>query len=177
MAPHSRYARGIAAVAWAESGEVAQAQKLADELAKEYPQDTILLGYWLPMARASIEMNRRNASGALEFLRQAQSYEMGTPTPFIAPMGVLYLRGYAFLAAGQSKEAAAEFQRIVDHPGIVQNSPIGSLAHLGLGRALVAGGEKAKARTAYQDFLGIWKEADADIPILKQAKQEYARLQ
>ena len=89
---------------------------------------------------------------------------------------MLYVRGYALLA-GQSKDAAAEFQRILDRPGIVLNSPLASLAHLGLGRALGAAGEKGKARTAYQDFLQLWRDADPDIPILKQAKAEYAKLQ
>ena len=95
----------------------------------------------------------------------------------IAPLIVLYLRGYALLAGGQSKEAAAEFQRIIGLPGIVLNTPVGPLAHLGLGRALAARGDPATARTAYQDFFALWKDADPDIPILKQAKVEYAKLQ
>jgi eukaryotic-like serine/threonine-protein kinase len=121
-------------------------------------------------------MNRHNSVKAVEELRAAQGYELGLPEPLIAPLSVLYLRGYALLGAGEPREAAAEFQRILDRPGIVLNSPIGSLAHLGLGRALAAGGDAAKARTAYQDFFALWKDADPDIPILIQAKSEYAKL-
>ena len=176
LSPHSRYIRAIASLALARAGDNSQSQKIADDLTREFPQDTLLNSYWLPMARTSIELNRHTPNKALEFLRGAQTYELGQPTPYIAPLAVIYLRGYAYLATGQQKEAAGEFQRILDHPGIVQNSPIGSLAHLGLGRALAAGGP-AEARTAYQDFFAIWKDADPDIPILKQAKGEYAKLQ
>jgi eukaryotic-like serine/threonine-protein kinase len=102
---------------------------------------------------------------------------LGTPLPFIAPLGVFYLRGYALLASGNSKDAGAEFQRILDCPGITVNSPVGSLARLGLARALAASGDVAKARTTYQDFFTLWKDADPDIPVLKQAKTDYAKLQ
>ena len=176
LSPHSRYIRAIASLALARAGDNSQSQKIADDLTREFPQDTLLNSYWLPMARTSIELNRHTPNKALELLRGAQTYELGQPTPYTAPLAVIYLRGYVYLAAGQQKEAAGEFQRILDHPGIVQNSPIGSLAHLGLGRALAAGGP-AEARTAYQDFFAIWKDADPDIPILKQAKAEYAKLQ
>jgi tetratricopeptide (TPR) repeat protein len=172
-----RYVLGIAALALARAGDTAQAQKIADALAKNFPQDTFVNSYWLPMARASMELNKRNPDKAVELLRAIQGYDQGSPTPYIAPLIAFYLRGYAYLAAGKNKESAAEFQGILDRPGIVQNSPNGSLAHLGLGRALAAAGEKEKARTAYQDFLGLWKDADLDIPILKQAKSEYAKLQ
>jgi len=172
-----RYVRGVAALALARAGDTPQAQKIADALAKEFPQDTFVNLYWLPMARASVELNKRNPDKAIELLRAIQGYDLGTPTPFIAPLMVFYLRGYAYLAAGKTKESAAEFQDILDRSGIVQNTANGSLAHLGLGRALGAAGEKEKARTAYQDFLGLWKDADPDIPILKQAKAEYAKLQ
>ncbi len=176
MAPQSRYVPGIAALALAESGDIAQAQKVADELAKKFPQDSLLNSYWLPMAYASIELNRHDGQRAVEQLQKAQRYEMGVPAPFTAPLGVLYVRGYAYLQAGQGKEAAGEFQRILDHPGIVVNWPIGALAHLGLGRALAAAGDAGQARTAYQDFFAIWKEADGDVPISKAAKSEYAKL-
>jgi Tfp pilus assembly protein PilF len=92
-------------------------------------------------------------------------------------MSPIYFRGYAYLAAGQNQDAAKEFQRVLDHPGIVQNSLIGPLARLGLARATAAAGDTVHARTAYQDFLTIWKDADPDVPILKQAKSEYAKLQ
>ena len=113
----------------------------------------------------------------MEELRAAQPYELGLPIPWIAPLAVLYLRGCALLADGQGKEAGSEFQKILDRPGIVQSSPIGSLAYLGLARALVMAGDQTKARTAYQDFFALWKDADPDIPILKAAKAEYAKLQ
>ncbi len=172
-----RYVRGVAALTLARAGDTPQAQKIADAVAKEFPQDTLVNLYWLPIARASIELNKRNPDKAIELLRAIRGYDEGTPTPFIAPLMVFYLRGYAYLAAGKTQESAAEFQGILDRPGIVQNTPNGSLAHLGLGRALAAAGEKEKARTAYQDFLGLWKDADPDIPILKQANAEYAKLQ
>jgi serine/threonine protein kinase/tetratricopeptide (TPR) repeat protein len=177
LSPGSRYIHGVAALVQARAGDASEAQKTADALAKEFPQDTLVNSYWLPMVRASIELNRRNPGEAVEQLRAAQRYELGVPTPGIAPLSVLYLRSYALLGAGQSNEAAAEFQRILDRPGIVLNAPIGALAHLGLGRALAAGGDSSKALTAYQDFLALWKDADPDIPILKQAKTEYAKLQ
>jgi eukaryotic-like serine/threonine-protein kinase len=172
-----RYVRGVAALALAIAGDTPQAQKIADALAKEFPQDTFVNLYWLPMVHASMEVNKRNPDKAVELLRAIHGYDEGIPYPFIAPLMVFYLRGYANLAADKAKESAAEFQGILNRPGIVQNSPNGSLAHLGLGRALAAAGDKEKARTAYQDFLGLWKDADPDIPILKQAKAEYAKLQ
>jgi tetratricopeptide (TPR) repeat protein len=177
LAPRSKYVRAQAALVLARSGDAAQAQRLSDDLTKQVPQDTLVNFYWLPMVRAAIELNRRNANQAVEALRAAQSNELGVQIPDPAPLGPIYLRSYAYLAGGQNKEAAAEFQRILDNRGITLNSPIGSLAHLGLGRALAAAGETDKARTAYQDFFALWKDADPDIPILKKAKAEYAKLQ
>ena len=175
--PRSRYVPAQAALVLARSGDVAQAQRLADQLATDFPQDTVVNAYWLPMARAAIELSRHNSAQAVGALRAAQSYELGVLYPDPAPLGPIYFRGCAYLAAGQNKEAAAEFQRILDNRGITLNSPIGSLAHLGLGRALAAAGEKDKARTAYQDFFALWKDADPDIPILIAAKAEYTKLQ
>jgi serine/threonine protein kinase len=172
-----RYIRCVASLALAQAGDTSQSQSVADKLISEFPQDTLVNSYWLPTARAALELNRHNPPKAVETLRGAQGYELGQPPPGIGQLRVLYLRGYALLAAGQGKEAAAEFQRILDRPGIALNSPVGPLAHLGLGRAIAVGGEPAKARTAYQDFLTLWKDADPDIPILKQAKAEYAKLQ
>jgi predicted Zn-dependent protease len=177
LAPHSRYVPAAAALALARSGDASQAQKITDGLAKDFPQDTILNSRWLPMVRAAIELSRHNSVHALEELRAAQTYELGVVYPDPAPLGPIYFRGYAYLGAGQNKEAAAEFQRILDNRGITLSSPIGSLAHLGLARALAASGDSAKARTAYQDFFALWKDADHDIPILKLAKAEYAKLQ
>jgi hypothetical protein len=135
--------------------------------------------YWLPSVHAIIEVNRHNPTKAMDSLRAAAAYELGNPSPTVGPLSPVYYRGYTYLAAGQNQGAAKEFQRVIDHRGVVQNSILGALAHLGLARALAASGDSAGARTAYQDFLTLWKDADPDpdIPILKQAKAEYAKLQ
>jgi eukaryotic-like serine/threonine-protein kinase len=135
ISPSARYIRAVAALALARAGDVSQAQSVADKLGKEFPEDTLVNSYWLPQARAAVELNRHSPAKAMEELRVAQPYELEQPVPSIAPLEVLYLRGEALLAAGQGKEAGAEFQRILDRPGIVQNSPVGSLANLGLARA------------------------------------------
>jgi hypothetical protein len=188
----------LAALAMALAGDTARAQALAGELKKQYPLDTLLNGYWLPAIGAAIELRQNRAAKAIELLQVTAPYELGSPPPGDDNLNPVYLRGEAYLAARQGEAAAREFQKILDHRGIVVNSPLGALAHLGLGRAyaLQAGaGESpspssagrpqgaplqpdalAKARTAYQDFLALWKDADSDIPILKQAKAEYARL-
>ena len=177
LAPAGRYTRCVASLSLARAGDTSPAQGIADKLANEFPRDTMVNSYWLPMARAAIALYRHNPAKAVEELRAAQGYELGRPNPQIAPLSVLYLRGYALLAAARPKEAATEFQGILVRVGIVLNSPVGSLAQLGLGRALAASGEPAEARTPYQNFLALWKDADPDIPILKQAKAEYAKLQ
>jgi serine/threonine protein kinase/Tfp pilus assembly protein PilF len=185
----------LATLALALAGDTARAQALAGELKKQYPLDTLLNSYWLPTIGAAIELRQNRASKALELLQVAAPYELGAPPPQTEVLNPVYLRGEAYLAAPQGEAAAREFQKILEHRGIVANSPLGALAHLGLGRAyaLQAGaGERspaghpqgaplrpdalAKARTAYQDFLALWKDADPDIPILKQAKAEYAKL-
>ena len=177
LAPGARYTRSVAALALAIAADPPQAQEIANTLAKQFSQDTIVNSYYLPMVRASIELNRQNPRKAVELLRGAQEYELGTPNLLgTAALRVLYMRGYALLSAGQSKEAAAEFQRILDLPGIVLNSPVGPLAHLGLARAYALQGDTTKARAAYQGFLTLWRDADPDIPIFKQANAEYARL-
>jgi eukaryotic-like serine/threonine-protein kinase len=177
LSPAGRYTRSMASLALALAGDNAQSENIADKLAKEFPQDTFVNSYWLPATRAAIELNRHNPSKAMEELSAAKGVELGQPPPLIGgTLIVLYLRGYALLMGGRSADAAAEFQRMIDRPGILLNSPHGPLAHLGLARALAASGDKAKARTAYQDFLALWKDADPDIPILKQAKAEYAKL-
>jgi tetratricopeptide (TPR) repeat protein len=177
LAASGRFTGSVASVALALAGDVPQSQAIADKLSREFPQDTFINSYWQPATRAAIELNRHNPAKAVDELRSAQGLELGQVPPLIAPLFILYLRGNALLAAGQSKEAAAEFQRISDQPGIVLNSPVGPLARLGLARAMSASGDKAKARAAYQDFFALWKDADPDIPILKQAKAEYAKLQ
>jgi tetratricopeptide (TPR) repeat protein len=169
----------LAALALARTGDSAQAQKGADELEKRNPVNTVIVGYWLPTIRAVIEMNRNNPGTAVELLRAANFYELGTPLPtveFGAFLYPAYLRGEAYLLLRKGNEAGAEFQKFLDHRGLVANCPLAPLAHLGLARAYVMQGDTAKARAAYQDFLTLWKEADPDIPILKQAKGEYVKL-
>ena len=144
-------------------------------------------GYWLPSIRAAIELNAKNSAKAAEILKTAAPYELGQCQPFqLGMMYPVYLRGQAYLLAHQANEAAAEFQKIIDHRGIVLNFPLGALAHLGLARTYSlqaqsaqgadAVGASTKARTAYQDFLTLWKDADSDIPVLIAAKSEYAKL-
>jgi tetratricopeptide (TPR) repeat protein/predicted Ser/Thr protein kinase len=177
-----RDVKSVAALALARAGDAAQAQKLAASLNKDFPLNTIVQGYWLPAIRAATELNSQNKANAakakiIELLQPAATYELGQSQPFVVGMMYpVYLRGQAYLLAGKSKEAAAEFQKIVDHRGIVLNFPLGALARLGLARAYALQGESAKARAAYEEFLTLWKDADPDIPLLQQAKAEYAKL-
>jgi DNA-binding winged helix-turn-helix (wHTH) protein/tetratricopeptide (TPR) repeat protein len=168
------------ALALALAGNSSQAQTLADDLEKNFPEDTAVRFSYLPVLRASLALNRHQASKAIELLENAAPYELATPRSklqgFFGALYPVYLRGEAYLAAGQSTEAAAEFQKILDHRGIVISDPIGALARLELGRAYVLAGDKARANSAYQDFLSLWKDADPDIPILQKAKAEYAKL-
>ena len=169
--------RSVAALVMARAGDRAEAQKLADTLDKDFPQDAIVQRYWLPSIRAAIALDAKNAAVALELLKPAARYELGQCEPFqLGMMYPVYLRGEAYLRARQGKEAAAEFQRIIDHRGIVLNFPLGALARLGLARAEALQGDPGKTRAAYQDFLTSWKDADPDIPNLKQAKVEHAKL-
>jgi predicted Zn-dependent protease len=163
------------ALALALAGDEAQAQALADDLGRRFPDDTIVQFNYLPTIRAQIALSNRDASSATQLLRTAAPYELGNVG--YASLGPIYVRGEAYLAEHRGVESAGEFQRVVDHRAIVQFAPIEALAYLQLGRAYAMSGDKDKAKSAYQDFLSIWKDADSDIPILKQAKAEYARLQ
>jgi eukaryotic-like serine/threonine-protein kinase len=168
------------ALALAFGGETNRAQVLTDDLAKRYPEDTIVQFNYLPTLRAKIALSRSNPQQALDILVAADPYELGLPAysfynwPNLYPV---YVRGEVYLAAHQGGEAATEFRKILDHRGIVLNEPIGALAHLQLGRAYAMEGEISKAKSAYRDFLTLWKDADPDISILKQAEAEYAKLQ
>ena len=168
------------ALALAYAGDANRARVLADGLGRRFPEDTTLQLTYLPTLRAKLALVRSNPQQAVDILRVAAPYELGLSAlsgynwPSLYPV---YVRGEAYLAAHQGKEAAAEFQRILDHRGIVLNEPIGALAHLQLGRAYSLQGDTAKARAAYQDFLTLWKDADPDIPVFKEAKAEYAKLQ
>jgi serine/threonine protein kinase/Flp pilus assembly protein TadD len=168
----------FAAVALAQVGETSRAKALADELEKNYPSQTELKVYWMPAIRAAVELNAGNSAQALILLEAAAPYELGEPSQLqLGTLYPVYLRGQAYLMAHNGAAAAAEFQKFLDHRGIVINYPLGALAHLGVGRAYAMSGDTAKAKTAYQDFLTLWKDADPDIPILKEAKAEYAKLQ
>jgi serine/threonine protein kinase/Flp pilus assembly protein TadD len=173
-----RDVQGLAALALARAGDGAQAQKLADSLSKSFPLNTIVQGYSIPSIQAALAIASRNGASAIKLLQPAARYELGQSQPFtFGLMYPAYLRGQAYLLERQGKEAAAEFKKIIDHQGIVLNFPIGALARLGLARAYALQGDAARARAGYQDFLALWKQADSDIPILRQAKAEYAKLQ
>jgi eukaryotic-like serine/threonine-protein kinase len=167
------------ALALAYAGDTNRVQALAEDLNKRFPEDTIVQLNYLPTVRAKLALSHSNAQEALDILRAASPYELGLPSdgfynwPNLYP---IYVRGEAYLAARQGREAAAEFKKILDHRGIVLNEPIGALAHLQLGRAHALQGDIAKAKSAYKDFLTLWKDADPDIPILIAAKAEYAKL-
>jgi eukaryotic-like serine/threonine-protein kinase len=167
------------ALALAYTGDGTRAKSLAEDLGKRFPEDTIVQFNYLPTLRAKLAVNNGNPSEAIESLRAAAPYELGQTTSstygWIALCPV-FVRGEAYLAEHQSSEAAAEFQKILDQRGIVVNEPIGALSHLQLGRAYAMQGDTAKAKAAYQDFLTLWKDADPDIPILIEAKAEYAKL-
>ena len=166
-----------AGLTFARVGDIAEAEQQADHLNQEFPLDTLVQNYWIPAIRAAIELDRRNAEKAITFLQAALPYELADPPPFAAgTMYPAYLRGQAYLSAGKGVEAAAEFQKLIDHPGVVVNFPLGALAHLGLARAHVLSGEVGAARTAYQDFFAMWKDADLDVPVLKRARSEYEKL-
>jgi eukaryotic-like serine/threonine-protein kinase len=167
------------ALAFAYAGGASRAQALADDLANRFPEDTVVQFNYLPTLRAKLALLRSDPQQALDALGVAAPYELGLPAssfynwPNLYPV---YVRGEAYLAARKGSEAAAEFQKILDHRGIVLNEPIGALAHLQIGRAYAVQGDTAKAKAAYQDFLTLWKDADPDIPILIAAKAEYAEL-
>ena len=168
-----------AALAFLYAGDDARARTLADDLGKRFPEDTIVQFNFLPTLRAKLAVSKGNASEAIESLRTATPYELGQTTSSTYGWNALYpvfVRGEAYLAAHQGSEAAAEFQKILDHRGIVLNEPIGALAHLQIGRAYAMQGDTAKAKAAYQDFLTLWQNADPNIPILIAAKTEYTKL-
>ncbi len=165
----------LAAMTYARTGDAALASAIADKLDKQFPENTVLQNYWLPTIRAAIEIKRNNSAKAIELLRTTAPYELGGPVP-VSSLYPAYVRGQAYLEARNGTDAAAEFLKLINHRGIVANLDIGALAHLQLGRAYALQGDSAKARAAYQDFFGIWKDADSDVPILREAKEEYAKL-
>jgi len=168
----------LTALALARLGDVRRAQDMADALNREFPTNTMIQAYWLPTIRASLELDRGNPTGAIELLRATSSYELAQTWQFeLGTMYPVYIRGLAQLRAAQGEEAAKEFQKILDHRSLVLNFPLESLANLQLARAEVLSHQIDTARKNYQDFLALWKDADADVPILKQAKAEFTKLQ
>jgi serine/threonine protein kinase len=170
-----------AALALAIAGDSSQAQTLTNDLESSFPEDTSVKFSYLPTVRAFLALNHGDPAKAIELLQVAVPYELGQPrstqTGFFGALYPVFARGQAYLVARQGAEAAREFQKILDRPGIMIGDPIGVLAHLQLGRAYAMEGDATKAKAAYQDFLTLWKDADPDIPILKQGEAEYAKLQ
>jgi tetratricopeptide (TPR) repeat protein len=167
----------LAALVLARVGERAAAKKMIAELEQRWPSNTFLKVYWIPTITAEIKISEGNATEALAALESADPYELAWAGNFINHLYPAYVRGQAFLQSRNGPAAAAEFQKLLDHRGIVLNFPTGALAHLQLGRAYVLSGNAARAKAAYHEFFALWKDADADIPILRQAKAEYASLQ
>ena len=168
----SKEALMLNGVALALCGETSRAQSLADELVKRNPKDTFVNATWLPTIQAALEIKRGNTEQAIQLLQVARRFEMG----YLVQAKPAYVRGLAYLRAGAGTEAMAEFQKIIDHRGVVAVSALYPLAHLGLARAAALTGDTAKSRKAYEDFFALWKDADPDIPILQQARQEYDKL-
>jgi tetratricopeptide (TPR) repeat protein len=168
----AKAAPAIAAIAVARAGDAGRAQRLVDELARRFPADTLLNATLLATARAAVELQADNPGKAVELLRPASQYEFGYYAGFVP----IYLRGQAYLRAKDGGKAAAEFHKILEHRGVDPISPLYALAHLGLARASAMAGDTVKSRLAYQNFLALWRNADPDIPVLREAKAEYARL-
>jgi len=170
----------LAALALARIGDTDRAKRLADDLAGRFPLNTVINRYWLPTIYASIEIQRGNPAKAVELLQTTASYELGSPLPQFEVGGSLYpvyVRGQAYLLLHQGTEAVGEFQKFLDERGVTVNCPLAALARLQLARAYVLAGDSKRAAGRYQEFLALWKDADPDIPILKQAKAEFAKLQ
>jgi hypothetical protein len=170
-----------AAMALAFAGDSSRAQTLADNLEKRFAEDTAVRFGYLPEIRALVALNHHSPSTALNLLESSAQYELGQPRStvngYFGALYPIYVRGLAYLSAHQGTQAAMEFQKILDHRGIIVSDPVGALAHLQMGRAFAMAGNNDRAKIAYRDFLMLWEAADPDIPIFKQAKAEYSRLQ
>jgi tetratricopeptide (TPR) repeat protein len=175
----NRDVQTLDALTLARSGASTRAEALMEALQKKFPSDTIINGYWVPTIRATIEINRSNPSKAIELLEVATPFEQGLVLSNLKFGAFLYppfVRGQAYLQMRDGAKAASEFQKILDRRSMVVNNPLFPLAYVGIARAYVLQGDKAKARAAYQDFFALWKDADPDVPILIAAKSEYAKL-
>jgi len=171
---HGRDVLESAAFALAKTGDVSRASELAGELDRQYPQYSLVQNYSLPSIRALVEIERGHPDRAIEMLKPALQYELSLGS--YADLRPAYVRGLAYLRLGRGSDAASEFEKLIDNPGVVLNSIIGSLSYLQLARAETVAGDPDNARTHYQDFLALWKDADPDIPLYQQAKAEYAKL-
>ena len=170
----------LAALALARIGDTDQAKRMADDLAGRFPLNTVINRYWLPTIYASIEIRRSNPARAVELLQATAQYELGSPLPQFEVGGTLYpvyVRGQAYLLLRQGTAAVREFQKFLDQRGVAVNCPLAALARLQLARAYLLAGDSKMAAGSYQEFFALWKDADPDIPILKQAKEEYAKLE
>ncbi len=169
-----------AAFALARAGDLKRARELARDLKSRFPEDTSVQFNYLPTLEALFALNQRNPQKALEVLQAAAPYDLSVPgidfNAFYGGMYPVYVRGEAYLTANRAREAAAEFQKVIDHQGIVAGDPVGALAHVGLARAYVQAGEHSKAREQYEQFLALWKSADPDLPLLRQVQMAYANL-
>jgi len=178
---HTREVLYGAALAFGISGDSSHAEALANEIEKGFPEDSSVRFSYAPTIRAVLALNRGQPQRAVELLQVAAPHELGIPNSAVSGLfGALYpvyVRGQAYLVAKEPTEAAAEFRKILDHPGMVVNDPIAALSHLQLGRAYALMEDKEKARSAYQHFFNLWKGADHDIPIMKEAEGEYTKLQ
>ena len=190
LASASQGVESVAALAFAMAGDTARAESMAQDLRKRFPLETQMQSLWLPAIQAQLALDKKNPAAALNALQATVlPIELGQIL-FVTNISCLYptyVRGEVYLAAGQGKESAAEFQKIIDHSGVVWNCWTGALAHLGVARANALQAKtsqgadadlaRSRALAAYKDFLTLWKDADPDIPILKEAKAEYAKLQ
>jgi eukaryotic-like serine/threonine-protein kinase len=164
------------ALAFARSGQTAEAGGLADQISAERPEDTLVQHYFIPTIRAAIKLRQHDPAAAIDLLRGTARYDLAFPGPFQSVYPP-YIRGLAYLEAGDGQSAAAQFQKLIDNPGFSVRHVIGPLARLQLGRAQKMTGDNTSARKSYEDFLSIWKDADPDLPIHRQAKAEYAEIQ
>ncbi len=173
----NKYVQAMSATVLGLTGDSAKATQMADDLASRYAENTSMQTSYLPMIRRAVALKKGTPIKPPEDAAEGARADLATPTwaSYIS-LYPLYLQGQAHMAAHRAIPAASAFQRILDRPGLVLNEPIGALAHLGLGRAYAMAGDSSKARTAYQDFLTLWKNADPDVPIFKEAKAEYAKL-
>lgn len=166
----------LAAIALGLSGQSAASARLAQELNRRFPEDTVVQSNLLPAIILASALQQRNITRLNQQLDAHPPYELGEISNSITSCLYLsYLRGQAYLVANRRAEADAEFQAVLDHPGLVRNAPIGALAHLGLARAYSTSDSASKSKVAYQDFLALWKDADPDVPILRQARAEYRK--